>query len=56
MVAVSVWGGANDGARILVAHRSMTEPRELRFLGDTYTVGHDERTGWQAIYTKMPGK
>jgi hypothetical protein len=50
MVAVSVWGGANDGARFLVAHRSVMERRELRFLGECYTVRHDERTGWKAVY------
>jgi hypothetical protein len=26
MVAVSAWGGANDGARFLVAYRSIIEP------------------------------
>jgi hypothetical protein len=52
MVALSVWGGANDGARFLVAHRSVMERHELRFLGECYTVRHDERTGWKAVYAK----
>jgi len=50
MVAVSVWGGAHDGARFLVPHRSVWIRRELRFLGHSYTVDHDERTGWKAVY------
>jgi hypothetical protein len=51
MVAVSVWGGAHDGARFLIPRRSIWESRLLRFLGDVFTVGHDNRTGWTAIYT-----
>lgn len=51
MVAMSVWGGAHDGARFLVSHRSVEQHHELRYLGHSYTVDHDERTGWKAIFT-----
>lgn len=51
MVAVSVWGGAHDGARLLVAQHRISQPRELEFLGHSYVVGHDDRRGWQAVFT-----
>jgi hypothetical protein len=54
MVAVTVWGGANDGARFLASHRSVQVSRDLRFLGDSYTLRDDERTGWTAMYAKRP--
>jgi hypothetical protein len=50
MVAVTVWGGAHDGARFLIPRRSIVESRRLRFMGDFFTIGHDNRTGWTAIY------
>jgi hypothetical protein len=49
LVAVSVWGGAHDGARFLIPRCSIWESRPLQFLGDFFTVGHDNRTGWTAI-------
>ncbi len=51
MVAVSVWGGAHDGARFLIPRRSIWESRPLQFLGDFFTVDYDNRVGWTAIYT-----
>ena len=54
MVAVSVWGGAHDGARFLVALRSVLERPELRYLGTTYTIRRQDPTGWNAVYTRGP--
>jgi hypothetical protein len=51
MVAVSVWGGAHDGDRILVDRSRLGEPRELRFLGHRYIACHDDQTGWRAVFT-----
>ncbi len=51
MVAVSVWGGAHDGDRILVDRSRLGQPRELRFLGDRYATRYDDQTGWRAIFT-----
>ncbi len=52
MVAVSVWGGAHDGARLLVSSHSIRQARELRFMGHSYIVTSDARTGWTAVYTE----
>ncbi|MGS0684445.1 hypothetical protein ACVBEQ_04670 [Nakamurella sp. GG22] len=51
MVAVSVWGGAHDGDRILIDRSRLGQPRELRFLGHLYTPSYDDQTGWRAIFT-----
>ncbi len=52
MVAVSVWGGAHDGARFLVALPSILERPELRYLGTKYTIRHLDPTGWRAVYAR----
>ncbi|MEP6562019.1 MAG: hypothetical protein ABJD68_13215 [Nakamurella sp.] len=51
MVAVSVWGGAHDGARFQIPRRNIREAGLLRFSGDFFTFGYDNRIGWTAIYT-----
>ena len=50
MVPVSVWGGAHDGARFLIPRSSIWESRPLRFMGDFFTVGYDNRAA-TAFYT-----
>jgi len=52
MVAVPIWGGAHNGARVLLSPvRAFGRPRQLRYLGQSYIVDRDERNGWKAVDT-----
>ncbi len=53
LVTVSVWGGAHDGDRFLIARRKVQEGGQLRYLGAGYAFCHDDHAGWRVL--PVPG-